>query len=135
MGLSDSIQTKIATDKQNIRRSNGIIQMRSNTEDPRSKMHVCMHVCMHICTYIDIYIYIHDYICVYIYVDIYAYVHTYMHTYMHLGSWIFCVGSYQSQGCRYICCKYWIFSSTHLISRIVLALDPLLLQPSGSIQV
>ena len=43
-----------------------------------------------------------------------AYVHTYMHTYMHLGSWIFCVGSYQSQGCRYICCKYWIFSSTHV---------------------
>ena len=47
--LSYFIKTQMATEKRNIRRSNGRIQIRSNTKDPRSKMHVCMHVCMHIC--------------------------------------------------------------------------------------
>ena len=33
---------------------------------------------------------------------------------VNIGSFLQHVGSYQSQGCRYRCCKYWICSSTHV---------------------
>ena len=41
---------------------------------------------------------------------------------VNIGSFLQHVGSYQSQGCRYRCCKYWIFSSTCLIFFVALFL-------------
>ena len=41
---------------------------------------------------------------------------------VNIGSFLQHVGSYQSQGCRYRCCKYWNFSSTCLIFFVALFL-------------